>query len=102
MEASLYIPTWNLNSNFQKIRSRFSQKFSHDLIQGDTNSWKVKLERSLSWQVLIWKVRYEIEKYEVGKLGPKLESTIELGKWPRKLESFKLTWKELIKFESFY
>ena len=36
MEASLYIPTWNLNSNFPKICSTFSQNsdWYHDLNHG--------------------------------------------------------------------
>jgi len=38
------------------------------------------LEISWSWGVLSWKVRHEIEKNEVGKLGPKLESTTEVEK----------------------
>ena len=46
----------------------------------DTCSWKGQLEKTRSWKVLSWKVRLEIEKNEVGKLGPKLESTTEVGK----------------------
>ena len=35
---------------------------------------------------LSWKVRNEIGKIEVGKFGPKLESTTELEKWLMKVE----------------
>ena len=37
-------------------------------------SWKRQLERT-------WNVQHEIGKNEVGKLGPKLDSTTEVGKF---------------------
>ena len=38
------------------------------------------LEITLSWKVLNWKVRYEIEKNEVRKFSINLEIKIEVGK----------------------
>ena len=43
--------------------------------RGDACSWKGYLERTRSWKNLSWKVRNEIGKNEVRKLGLKLEST---------------------------
>ena len=54
-------------------------------IFGDTCSWKEQLEKTRSW-----KVRHEIEKNEVGKFEPKLESTTEVEKFPTSLGSFQL------------
>ena len=49
---------------------------------GKTRSGKI-----FSWKVFSWKVQYEIGMNEVGKLGPKLESTTEVRKWLEKLGS---------------
>ena len=55
-------------------------------------SWKVHLEKSLSWKVFSWK-----EPFEVGKLEMKLERYVVVGKirmgvelgWSRRISSTK-------------
>ena len=74
MEASLYIPTWNLNSNFQKIQvQEFLENSAMTSLKGIREvgklSWKVELksfnlESSIgNWKEWSWKAQAEVGKY---------------------------------------